>query len=70
MSNKENDKNINNQIEKICMSFISEKDIKEMCKYHKNLCMSSGLNVGKYLIEEKSDYFNICFIKLIKQILK
>ena len=66
--NKENDKNINNQIEKICMSFISEKDIKEMCKYHKNLCMSSGLNVGKYLIEEKSDYFNICFMSFMKQL--
>ena len=66
--NKENDKNINNQIEKICMSFISEKDIKEMCKYHKNLCMSSGLNVGKYLIEENSDYFNICFMSFMKQL--
>ena len=66
--NKENEKNINNQIEKICMSFIPERDIKEMCKYHKNLCMSSGLNVGKYLIEEKSDYFNICFMSFMKQI--
>ena len=66
--NKSNDKNIKQQIEKICMSFISERDIKEMCKYHKNLCMSSGLNVGKYLIEERGDYYNACFTSFMNQL--
>ena len=66
--NKSNDKNIKEQIEKICMSFITEEDIKKMCKYHKSLCMSSGLNVGKYLIEGKGDYYNICFMNFINQI--
>ena len=50
------------------MSFISERDIKEMCKYHKNLCMSSGLNVGKYLIEERGDYYNACFTSFMNQL--
>ena len=66
--NKSNDKKIKEQIENICMSFISERDIKEMSKYHKNLCLSSGLNVGKYLIEGKGDYYNVCFISFINQL--
>ena len=65
---KSDDKNIKDQIEKICMSFISERDIKEMCKYHKNLSLSSGLNVGKYLIEGKGDYYNVNFLSFMNQL--
>ena len=50
------------------MSFITERDIKEMGKYHKNLCMSSGLNVGKYFIDEKGEYYKIYFISFINQL--
>ena len=66
--NKSEDIKIKAQIEKICMSFLNEKDLEEMSKYHKNLCISSGLNVGKYLIEEKGDYYNGCFMSYINQL--
>ena len=67
-ANNSKDKGIIEQIEKICLSFLSERDMKEMCKYHKNLCMSSGLNVGKYLIEEKGDYYKISFMSFMNQL--
>lgn len=66
--NKSEDINIKAQIEKICMSFLNEKDLEEMYKYHKNLCISSGLNVGKYLIEEKGDFYNRCFMSFMNQL--
>ena len=66
--NKSEDIKIKAQIEKICMSFLNEKDLEEMSKYHKNLCISSGLNVGKYLIKEKGDYYNGCFMSYINQL--
>ena len=66
--NKSEDINIKAKIEKICMSFLNEKDLEEMCKYHKNLCISSGLNVGKYLIEEKGDFYNGCFMSFMNQL--
>ena len=66
--NKSEDINIKAKIEKICMSFLNEKDLEEMCQYHKNLCISSGLNVGKYLIEEKGDFYNGCFMSFMNQL--
>ena len=66
--NKSEDINIKAKIEKICMSFLNEKDLEEMSKYHKNLCISSGLNVGKYLIEEKGDFYNGCFMSFMNQL--
>ena len=65
---KSKDRKIKEEIEKIVLSFIPERDMKEMYKYHKNLSMSSGLNLGKCFIKEKGDYYNISFISFIDKL--
>ena len=66
----ENSGNISPQlINKVIKSFISESDIKKMNEYHKSICMSSGICVGRYDKEDKGNIFTTCFLGFVSELL-
>ena len=66
----ENSGNISPQlINKVIKNYISESDIKKMNEYHKSICMSSGICVGRINLEEKGNIFTTCFLGFVSELL-
>ena len=59
---------IKDYLESVIDSFFSEEECNQMSQYHLNLCMSTGLSIGKYSKESSSEIYSICFLCYLNKI--